>query len=151
MTRVGTFVPFFAVPLGALLVFAGCANDSSDLGAFSCPPQCGMGGGSEGGSGSGSGGGSGGGGGSGSSSGGGSEAGAVVDSGVVGGNDGGTTVDSGGGSDDSGSVDLGGDANLGFDAVGSASIVWGQSCLYNFGSSCPFQNPQECGNHRGSW
>jgi hypothetical protein len=66
-----------------------------------------------------------------------------------GGSDGGTTVDSGGGNDDSGSVDLGGDADLGFDAVGSADVVWGQSCLYNFGSSCPFQNPQECGNHQG--
>ncbi len=71
-----------------------------------------------------------------------------MDSGVGGGGDGGTVVDSGAGNDDSG-VDLGGDADLGFDAVGSASVVWGPSCLYNFGSSCPFQDPQECGNHQG--
>jgi hypothetical protein len=151
MTQVRTLAPLLAAPCIALIVLAGCANDSTDLGAFQCPPQCatsGDGGGGSGGSGSGSGSGSGGGsssGSSGSSSGGGSGGGS-------GGVEAGTVVDSGGGSDgnddDSGTVDLGGDADLGFDAVGSANVMWGQSCLYNFGSSCPFQNPQECGDHQ---
>jgi hypothetical protein len=124
----------------ALLVLAGCASDSNDLAAF----DGGSSGSSSGGSGTGSGRGSAGGSGSGSGGGG-----VAADGSVGGGSDGGSTVDAGGGSsDDSGSVDLGGDADLDFDAVGSANVVWGASCLYNFGSSCPFQIAQECGDHQ---
>jgi hypothetical protein len=43
---------------------------------------------------------------------------------------------------------LAGDADLSYDATDSADVVWGQPCLYNFGSSCPFKIAQECGNHQ---
>jgi hypothetical protein len=37
---------------------------------------------------------------------------------------------------------------MSYDAIGNANVMWGQPCLYNFGSDCPFQIPQECGNHQ---
>jgi hypothetical protein len=48
----------------------------------------------------------------------------------------------------SGGSSGGGDASMAYDAINSAGVMWGQPCLYNFGSSCPFPPGQECGNHQ---
>jgi hypothetical protein len=70
------------------------------------------------------------------------EAGTGVETSVGGG------IEAGGGVDAGSGGGSGGDADLSYDAVDSANVVWGQPCLYDFGSSCPFSNPQECGNHQ---
>jgi hypothetical protein len=67
------------------------------------------------------------------------------DTGGGGGMDSGVAADTGGGVD----MDSGVDADNSDTAVGSADVEWGQPCLYNFGSSCPFPAGQECGNHQG--
>jgi hypothetical protein len=35
-----------------------------------------------------------------------------------------------------------------YDPTDSSDVQWGAPCLENFGSSCPFPVPQECGNHQ---
>jgi hypothetical protein len=61
---------------------------------------------------------------------------------------GGGGADAGGSSSGSQGSSGGDDASLAYDAVDSADVIWGQPCLYNFGSMCPFSDPQECGNHQ---
>lgn len=127
-----------AAPCVALLFFAACSSNPAANDALACAPRCT--GGGDGGTGSDAGGGGGRDGGSGGDTGSsGKDGGSGGDTGG-GGSEGGTGGDTGGGSV--------GDADLSYDAVGSADVMWGQPCLYNFGSSCPFSNPQECGNHQ---
>jgi hypothetical protein len=124
-----------AAPCLALLFFAACSSNPAASDGLACAPRCGGDGGSDAGVRGETGGG------------GGSETGVGGDTGSGGGGDTGLGVDTGSG----GGVDAGepgGDADDGHDATGSADVEWGQPCLYNFGSSCPFQNPQECGNHQ---
>ncbi len=122
----------------ALLVFVACSGSptspsggSGDDAGSGSSSGSGSVGGSGSGSGSGSASGSGGGSGSGSGSSGGADASA-----------------SGSSSGGSGGSSGGDDASMAYDAINSADVMWGQPCLYNFGSACPFQNPQECGNHQ---
>jgi hypothetical protein len=83
---------------------------------------------------------------------GGSDAGAEPDSSAGSEPDATTTT---GGGDDAGGPD--GSAPTSYDAsddgsyepVGGADEQWGQPCIYNFGSQCPFPIQQECGNHQG--
>lgn len=107
------------------------------------------GGGSGGGiHGGGGGGGSGGAGGHATGGGGGTGGGGSTGGGAGGGGGGGQVADAstgGGGGGGSSGAD---DASLAYDAIDSADVTWGQPCLYNFGSSCPFSLPQECGNHQ---
>lgn len=139
MKHVETAAKLLTAPCAVLRLFAACSSgttahgtDGESCEGADCPRNDAGGGGSEAGTGSDTGGGSSGGdsGGSSSSSGGGSDA--------------STGVDTGGGGGDPGS----GDADMSYDATGSADVQWGEPCLYNFGSSCPFSNPQECGNHQ---
>ncbi|HEX8796650.1 MAG TPA: hypothetical protein VF765_37120 [Polyangiaceae bacterium] len=134
----------------ALFFFVACSGDPTP------PSGWGGGGGGEAGAGEDAGGGSGsssgsvGGSGSGSASGGGSGGASGSGSGSSGGSSGGGS--SGTDASASGSGSSGGsggdDASMAYDAINSADVMWGQPCLYNFGSMCPFQNPQECGNHQ---
>ena len=136
----------------ALLFFAACSGDPTP------PSGWGGGGGGEAGAGDDAGGGSGGSSsssGSGSSGGSGSSSGSASSSGSggsgssssSGGGDAGAGSSSGGQGSSSGSGG-GDDASMAYDAVDSADVMWGQPCLYAFGSMCPFSNPQECGNHQ---
>jgi hypothetical protein len=93
------------------------------------------------------------------------DAGSETDTGphtMGGGADAGMETDSGGETDSSTPTMTGGGDDAGggptsFDAsydgsyepVGGADVQWGQPCIYNFGSQCPFQIQQECGNHQG--
>ncbi len=139
MKLVKAATTFFTGPGLALVFFAGCSSGSSggETPAGTCAngtcKDGGQGGGGEGGGGVHEDGGDG------------SEAGFGVDTGGGGGSEGGVETGSAG----DGGIDPGGDADMSYDAIGNANVVWGQPCLYNFGSSCPFSNPQECGNHQG--
>lgn len=153
--RVLTGVNVVAVPWLAVVLFAACSGSSGGSGGNGWGGSDG-GGGVEGGSG-GSGGGSGNGSG-GSTSSGGADASASSSGSSGSGSSSGGSSSSSGSTRSSGSTSSSGagsssgcngcDASQAYDAVGSADVLWGQPCLYNFGSSCPFQNPQECGNHQ---